>query len=40
MKAFVVAVVVAVALGVVAAVVLDGMGMSSAQVFATTNVRL
>lgn len=40
MKAFVAAIVVAVLLGVVAAVVLDGLGMSSAQVFATANVRL
>jgi hypothetical protein len=40
MKAFIAALVAAVLIGVVAAVVLDSMGMSSAQVFSGDHVRL
>ena len=40
MRAFIVAVIAAVALGAVAALVLDSLGMSSAQTFSTTSVRL
>lgn len=40
MKAFIVAIIAAVALGVVAAAVLDSLGMSSARTFSTTSVRL
>ena len=40
MKAFILAVVAAVALGVVAAAVLGGLGMSSARTFSTGSVRL
>ncbi len=40
MKAFIVAVIAAVALGVVAAAVLDSLGMSSAETFSTASVRL
>ncbi|HYB58483.1 MAG TPA: hypothetical protein VEK12_20155 [Alphaproteobacteria bacterium] len=40
MKAFIAAIVAAVLIGVIAAVVLDNMGMSSAQVFSGEHVRL
>lgn len=40
MKAFIAALVAAVLLGVIAAFVLDSLGMSSAQVFSTSAVRL